>query len=94
MLNLDQRITLSTEVLSQEVSGETVLLDLGSENYVGLDEVGTRIWQLLKEHEHLRIVYNTLLSEYEVDEARLAQDLENLLTEISDLGLISLEPST
>ena len=94
MLNLDQRITLSTEVLSQEVSGETVLLDLGSENYFGLDEVGTRIWQLLKEHEHLRIVYNTLLSEYEVDEARLAQDLENLLTEISDLGLISLEPST
>ena len=94
MLNLDQRITLSTEVLSQEVSGETVLLDLGSENYFGLDEVGTRIWQLLKEQEHLRIVYNTLLSEYEVDEARLAQDLENLLTEISDLGLISLEPST
>jgi len=94
MLNLDQRVTISEEVLSQEVSGETVLLDLGSENYFGLDEVGTRIWQLLKENGHLRVVFDTMLAEYEVDEARLAQDLASLLTEISDLGLISLEPIT
>ena len=43
-MNLNQTVTLSPEVISQEVSGETVLLDLESENYFGLDEVGTRIW--------------------------------------------------
>ena len=45
-MNLNQTITLSPDVISQEVSGETVLLDLESENYFGLDAVGTRIWQL------------------------------------------------
>ena len=90
-MNLNQTITLSPEVISQEVSGETVLLDLESENYFGLDEVGTRIWQLIKENSDLQAIYNTLLDEYEVEETRLQADLEALLGEISGLGLITLE---
>jgi hypothetical protein len=90
-MNLNQTITLSPEVISQEVSGETVLLDLESENYFGLDEVGTRIWQLIKENNDLQAIYTTLLDEYEVDEQRLQTDLEALLGEISGLGLITVE---
>jgi Coenzyme PQQ synthesis protein D (PqqD) len=90
-LNLNQTITLSPDVISQEVSGETVLLDLESENYFGLDEVGTRIWQLIKETNDLQAIYRTLLAEYDVSEDRLQQDLENLLGEVAGLGLIRLE---
>jgi Coenzyme PQQ synthesis protein D (PqqD) len=90
-MNLNQTITLSPDVISQEVSGETVLLDLESENYFGLDEVGTRIWQLIKETNDLQIIFNTLLDEYEVKEDRLQQDLDVLLSEISGLGLVTLE---
>ena len=90
-MNLNQTITLSPEVISQEVSGETVLLDLESENYFGLDEVGTRIWQLIKESGDLQAIYNTLLDEYEVEEQRLQTDLEALLGEIAGLGLITLK---
>ena len=90
-LNLHQTIALSADVISQEVSGETVLLDLESENYFGLDEVGTRIWQLIKETNDLNTICNTLLSEYEVPAERLQQDLTTLLTEIEGLGLIVLE---
>jgi hypothetical protein len=73
------------------VSGETVLLDLQSENYFGLDEVGTRIWQLIKETNDLQAIFETLLAEYDVSEERLRQDLDTLLGEISGLGLIRLE---
>ena len=90
-MNLNQTITLSPDVISQEVSGETVLLDLESENYFGLDEVGTRIWQLIKESGDLQAIYDTLLAEYEVEEERLQTDLEALLGEISGLGLVKLE---
>jgi hypothetical protein len=90
-MNLNQTITLSPDVISQEVSGETVLLDLESEHYFGLDEVGTRIWQLAKETDDLNAIYQTLLAEYDVAENRLQQDLDNLLAEISSLGLITLE---
>lgn len=90
-MDLNQTITLSPEVISQEVSGETVLLDLESEHYFGLDEVGTRIWQLIKETDNLQTIFQTLLAEYDVSEERLTQDLDKLLTEIAELGLVQLE---
>ena len=74
-MNLNQTIALSPDVISQEVSGETVLLDLESENYFGLDEVGTRIWQLIKETNELQLIFDTLLKEYDVSEERLQLDL-------------------
>lgn len=93
-MNLNQRISLSPQVISQEVAGETVILDLESENYFGLDAVGTRIWQLIQEHGDLRQIYNTLLDEYEVGEAQLLSDLEILLTDASGRGLITLQETT
>jgi Coenzyme PQQ synthesis protein D (PqqD) len=89
-MNLNQTVILSPDVISQEVSGETVLLDLESERYFGLDAVGTRIWQLIRESGELRTVYNTLLDEYEVEEAHLRADLAALLTDACARGLITL----
>ena len=90
-MNLNQTIALSPDVISQEVSGETVLLDLESENYFGLDEVGTRIWQLIKETNELQSIFDTLLEEYDVSEERLQLDVSTLLTEIEGLGLVTLK---
>ena len=90
-MNLNQTITLSPHVISQEVSGETVLLDLDSENYFGLDAVGTRIWQLIRETGDLQAIYDTLLAEYEVGEAQLLADLETLISEVEKMGLVTLE---
>ena len=90
-MNFNQTIALSPDVISQEVSGETVLLDLESENYFGLDEVGTRIWQLIKETNELQSIFDTLLEEYDVSADRLQLDITTLLTEIEGLGLIKLE---
>ena len=90
-INLNQTIALSPDVISQKVSGETVLLDLESENYVGLDEVGTRICQLIKETNDLHAIFDTLLGEYDVTEEWLQQDLSVLLSEVEGLGLITLQ---
>jgi Coenzyme PQQ synthesis protein D (PqqD) len=90
-MNLNQTVILSPDVISQEVSGETVLLDLQSECYFGLDAVGTRIWQLIRDSAELRTIYNTLLEEYEVEDAQLKTDLEALLTDACERGLITLQ---
>jgi hypothetical protein len=90
-MNLKQTIAFSPGVISQEVAGETVMLDLESECYFGLDAVGTRIWQLIRDSGDLQTIYNTLLEEYEVEEARLRADLEALLTQACERGLITLQ---
>ncbi len=84
------RVRLSTEVLSQEVSGETVLLHLENENYYGLDPVATRVWQLLREHEDLDAVYRAMLDEFDVDPATLKGDLEAHLDDLQRAGLVTL----
>jgi len=94
MIPLSSTITLSKEVLSQEVSGETVLLDLQSESYFGLDAVGTRIWQLLQQDGKLQQVFDTLLEEYDVEAVQLKKDMNDLLNKLMDAELISVEPDT
>lgn len=93
-MNLQQKVVISEQVLSQEVMHETVLLDLRSECYFGLDAVGTRIWQLIREGRDLRDIHATLLEEYDVEESRLRADLEALITQACEHGLVSLaEPA-
>jgi hypothetical protein len=84
----DQVFKASSDVLFQEVGGETVLLDLASEQYFGLDKVGTRIWQLLNEGLGPEEMVDTLLDEYEVERERLEADVRELLGSLLEAGLI------
>ena len=86
----NHNIKISPDVLTQEVSGETVLLELKSETYFGLDEVGTRIWQLLKKKGDVQFVLEHLLNEYDVDKETLQKDLNDLLRELESSGLIEM----
>lgn len=89
-IQADQKVTISPEVLFQEVSGETVLLDLSSENYFGLDEIGTRIWELLNGGSSVGEVVDALLEEYDTDRKTLEGDVAELLENLAEAGLISL----
>ena len=83
-------ITISKDVLAQELAGETVLLDLASESYFGLDPVGTRVWQLLNEgHDESRMI-DILLDEYEVEREVLEKDVVELLDRLNEAGLIQI----
>ena len=87
------KIEISPDVLSQEVSGETVLLDIRSESYFGLDPVGTRIWELLHENGNLEPTYKTMLDEYDVDAGQLASDLTALVEKLEEAGLVNTSPT-
>ncbi len=57
-----KRVVVQPDVLANVIDGEAVLLNLKSECYFGLDEVGTRMWQVLTESESVRVAYETLQS--------------------------------
>ena len=84
------RFCVSDEVLSQEVNGETVLLDLEGESYFALNAVGTRIWQLLQSEQTLAEVLDTLSAEYDVGREQLEIELSELLGQLTDAGLVVL----
>ena len=82
------RFSISDEVLSQEVNGETVLLDLDGESYFGLNEVGTRVWQLLQSERTVGETLSALSDEYDVGREQLESDMGELLDKLSDAGLV------
>ena len=91
MIGLRDKLYCSNEVLSQEINSETVLLDMNSENYFGLNEVGTQVWELLKNGTDLQSALKYLQGKYEVDTQILDSDIRSLLDELLEAGLITLE---
>jgi hypothetical protein len=89
-MDLEQKVVISQEVLSQELGEEMVLLDLTGEAYFGLDKVGTRIWQLMGESKSLAQVVDTMLEEYDVSAEILLRDLDALVSKLKDSRLITL----
>ena len=92
-MNLDQKVTFAETVFAQEVDGEMVLLDMESENYFGLDEVGTAIWQAMQEKETLREVFEVLKEQYEVEAEVLENDLSDFVEKLVESGLVKVEES-
>lgn len=86
----DKKLVIPTHVMSRQVGDETVILDLGSGTYFGLDPVGARIWQLLAEGSQLEDVVTTLLGEFDVAEGRLRDDTRKLVDELITRGLIEV----
>ncbi len=92
-MNLNKKITFADTVFAQEVDGEMVLLDMNSENYFGLDAVGTDIWQAMQENESLADVLTVLLAQYEVEESVLKKDLLDFVEKLQESGLVKVEES-
>lgn len=93
-LDLADTVTPSPEVLVQELEGEAVLLDLQSERYFGLDDVGTRIWQHLTTHGRLDRVCDAMQDEFDVDPETLRADVLRLVEELVSVGIVTVAPAT
>ena len=89
-MDLNQAVTFSDKVFAQEVDGEMVLLDMNSENYFGLNEIGTDIWQAMQEKRFLQNVYESLLEQYEVEPEVLEKDLLDFVKKLEESGLVKI----
>jgi len=90
-MNLKQKVKFEETVFTQEIDEEMVLLDMNSENYFGLDEVGTSIWKALQHTSVLSEVLDILLEEYDVSRDVLLSDLEVFISELEKNTLVTLE---
>lgn len=81
-------ISISPDVMVRKVGEESVLLDLKTERYLGLDDVSARFWDLLTSGEPIQSAYDKLLEEFEVDPERLRSDLDGFVQELLQFGLI------
>lgn len=91
IVDFTQNASVPDDVLMRVLDGESVILNLNSESYFGLDEVGTRIWTVVTEAPSIQVGYNQLLEEYDVEPDVLRKDIDELLTQLVEHGLIELD---
>ena len=87
-VNASSVLVAADEVLSAEFDAETVILDLRTGVYYGLEETGARIWELLKCPTSLGALRDALLDEYQVEPRRCERDLAELLRQLLERRLI------
>ncbi|MGI8838450.1 MAG: PqqD family protein [Pyrinomonadaceae bacterium] len=83
-------ITISPDVMVRQVGEESVLLDLKTERYLGLDDVSSRMWQVLTNGASIDSAYQTLLAEFDVNPERLRNDLDEFVQELLKLELVQI----
>ena len=89
-MELTARVRLGKDVLMEKVGDEAILLNLNTENYFALDEVGTRIIATLQESDSVTQAVRKLVGIYEVDEIKLTRDAIRLVEECEQYGLLHI----
>jgi len=89
-ISFSDSVKIPDDVLISNLQDESVILNLDSERYYGLDSIGTRILSVLTTSESIEAAYNTLVQEYDVDHQALRQDLIALVENLVAQGLVKV----
>jgi coenzyme PQQ synthesis protein D (PqqD) len=78
----------AADVVVRDLDGEAVVLDLATGTYFGLNDIGTRIWQLVAQQKTLIEVVAVLEHEFDAPVDRLEADLRDFVDRLVAKGLL------
>ena len=87
-ISFSDRVRVPEDVLISNLQEESVILNLDSERYYGLENVGTRFLSVLNTEDSIEAAYVVLRDEYDVDAQSLRQDLLELVEDLVKQGIL------
>jgi hypothetical protein len=89
-LSVTSIVASTKDQVSSDLGGETILLSMQSAMYYGLDSVGARIWELLREPVRVSEIRDVIAREYDVEIDRCESEVLAFLKELAAKGLIEV----
>jgi len=89
MITLKTKVRRKSDVASRNIAGEVIILSAKDSMLHSLDEVGSVIWDLLKEPRTAEEIVSALLDQYQVDRATLEKDVLEFLNTLLERKLIA-----
>jgi len=89
-INLDTVINKNLEIDDTDLDGEKVMMNLDKGEYFMMNEVGSRIWDIIIEPINVKGIIEALLSEYEVDEETCTDTVIEFLGRLNNAELIRI----
>jgi len=90
MLSSDQVIRRDRRTASRILAGEAVVLTPMSSKIHGLNETGSRIWELLADEPTVGELVARIHREFQVSEEQARADIEVFVEELKSRGLIMM----
>jgi len=90
MIVLTDRVVVPAHVMVRFLDNESVFLNLDTERYFGLDQIGTRMWTVITSFPNIEAAYQQLLSEFDVEAETLRSDLVDLLEKLLENNLLQV----
>ncbi len=91
MITKESYVIRNNEVFANEIDNEVVMMHIKTGKYYGLDDIGSRLWERMKEKIQVGELIGQLLEEYEVSEEECAKDVLEILVELQSNELIKTE---
>jgi len=86
----DTRVVRDKEIIFQDIQDELIILNIKDENYLGLDNVGTRFWNILLNSSTTKDAYDKIMQEYDVEPNTLRTDLNSFISELIENKLVKI----
>lgn len=83
--------TIPDTVLAAHLEGEAVLLDMDSKHYFRLNGTGAFIWKALERGSPRAAIVEKLTATFDVSSGDAAMELDRLLAELAESGLIAAD---
>ncbi len=88
VIELTDRVIRNGDLMAAPIDNELVILGLISNNYIALDEIGRRIWELLETERPVVELCRELEREYNGPPEQIISDVLPFLTELRDEGIV------
>lgn len=85
------KFSLSPDVISEHMLGETLLMNTQTLVYIRLDSLAGSLWRLLERHETIEDVYTGMKAAHDMPRERMEEFMNGCLSGFRRAGLISLE---
>ena len=81
----------NSRFIDRNIDGEAIILDLKTGVYYSLNEVGTAVWEKLKDCATTSELEADITAGYDIPVETAQSDIEELLNDLAAEGLISKE---
>lgn len=89
-VNLKARVSRSSESVWRVIEGEVVILTPKNSTLHVLNELGSRIWELIDEPIGVEELVSKIMAEYEVDEETAKNDTLDFLSSLAEIGVLNI----
>lgn len=84
------KIIIESDIMMARLDDEAALLNMKSGKYFSLNATGVRVWELLEKSNETEEILAAMLKEYDVDQDILRQDLNQLVSRLTEAGLVKV----